>query len=35
MTFGTRLAEAMQTRGRLCVGIDPHPSLLDAWGLTD
>lgn len=35
MTFGTRLAEAWQTRGRLCVGIDPHPSLLDDWGLTD
>jgi orotidine-5'-phosphate decarboxylase len=35
MTFGSRLAEATQTRGRLCVGIDPHPSLLDDWGLTD
>jgi orotidine-5'-phosphate decarboxylase len=35
MTFGSRLAEAMRTRGRLCVGIDPHPSLLDDWGLTD
>ena len=35
MTFGTRLAEAVQLRGRLCVGIDPHPGLLDAWGLTD
>jgi orotidine-5'-phosphate decarboxylase len=35
MTFGSRLAEAMGTRGRLCVGIDPHPSLLDDWGLTD
>jgi orotidine-5'-phosphate decarboxylase len=35
MTFGGRLSEAMSTRGRLCAGIDPHPSLLDAWGLTD
>ena len=35
MTFGSRLAEAMAGRGRLCVGIDPHPGLLDAWGLTD
>jgi orotidine-5'-phosphate decarboxylase len=35
MTFGSRLTEAWQTRGRLCVGIDPHPSLLDEWGLTD
>ncbi len=35
MTFGQRLAEAIEARGRLCVGIDPHPALLDAWGLTD
>jgi orotidine-5'-phosphate decarboxylase len=35
MTFGHRLAEAIEGRGRLCVGIDPHPALLDAWGLTD
>jgi orotidine-5'-phosphate decarboxylase len=25
----------MDTRGPLCVGIDPHPSLLAAWGLDD
>ncbi|MEO7125820.1 MAG: orotidine-5'-phosphate decarboxylase [Nakamurella sp.] len=31
--FGARLTEAMATRGPLCVGIDPHPSLLSAWGL--
>ena len=31
--FGARLARAMSERGPLCVGIDPHPSLLDAWGL--
>jgi orotidine-5'-phosphate decarboxylase len=35
MTFGNRLTEAMDGRGPLCVGIDPHPALLDAWGLTD
>jgi orotidine 5'-phosphate decarboxylase subfamily 2 len=33
--FGTRLGEAMRRRGRLCVGVDPHPSLLAAWGLAD
>ena len=25
----------MDRRGPLCVGIDPHPGLLAAWGLTD
>ncbi len=35
MTFGARLAESVRARGRLCVGVDPHPELLDAWGLTD
>jgi orotidine-5'-phosphate decarboxylase len=25
----------MAARGPLCVGIDPHPGLLTAWGLTD
>ena len=33
--FGLRLTEAVATRGRLCVGIDPHPELLAGWGLTD
>ncbi|MFD7019982.1 orotidine-5'-phosphate decarboxylase [Streptomyces sp. NPDC059928] len=33
--FGTRLREAMDTRGPLCVGIDPHASLLADWGLND
>ena len=33
--FGRRLAEAMAERGPLCVGIDPHPALLRAWGLAD
>ncbi len=31
--FGARLAAAMAARGPLCVGIDPHPELLDGWGL--
>jgi orotidine-5'-phosphate decarboxylase len=34
-TFGTRLHDAMAARGRLCVGIDPHASLLRGWGLDD
>ncbi len=33
--FGERLARAVAVRGPLCVGIDPHPSLLAAWGLDD
>ncbi|ALE06080.1 orotidine 5'-phosphate decarboxylase [Arthrobacter sp. ERGS1:01] len=33
--FGARLAAAMTARGPLCVGIDPHPALLAAWGLDD
>ncbi|CCE75706.1 orotidine-5'-phosphate decarboxylase [Clavibacter nebraskensis] len=33
--FGARLARAFRERGHLCVGIDPHRSLLDAWGLAD
>lgn len=33
MTFGARLADAVAARGPLCVGIDPHPELLRAWGL--
>lgn len=31
--FGRRLAAAIAARGPLCAGIDPHPGLLDAWGL--
>lgn len=34
-SFGARLAGAMAARGPLCVGIDPHPGLLAAWGLSD
>src|SRR5690606_29128157 len=33
--FGTRLADAMDERGPLCVGIDPHPGLVADWGLPD
>jgi orotidine-5'-phosphate decarboxylase len=33
--FGTRLRQAMDARGQLCVGIDPHAALLSAWGLGD
>jgi orotidine-5'-phosphate decarboxylase len=34
-TFGARLAAALDDRGSLCVGIDPHAGLLSAWGLSD
>src|SRR6187200_1184638 len=33
--FGQRLADAVAARGPLCVGIDPHPPLLEKWGLYD
>lgn len=32
-TFGQRLRHAIDANGPLCVGIDPHESLLRAWGL--
>lgn len=31
--FGKRCLEVIAERGPLCVGIDPHPELLEAWGL--
>lgn len=31
--FAARLGEARSRRGPLCLGIDPHPELLAAWGL--
>jgi orotidine-5'-phosphate decarboxylase len=34
-SFGARLHAAIAERGPFCVGIDPHASLLSAWGLTD
>ena len=33
--FGTRLAAVVAERGPLCVGIDPHRSLLLDWGVGD
>jgi orotidine-5'-phosphate decarboxylase len=33
--FGVRLQAAVAARGSLCVGIDPHPVLLQRWGLAD
>ena len=35
LSFGARLTAAVAGRGRLCVGIDPHPGLLASWGLAD
>lgn len=34
-TFGARLTAAVAERGQLCVGIDPHGSLLREWGFDD
>src|ERR1700755_2237072 len=34
-TFGRRLYDAIEKRGPLCVGIDPHPGLLARWVLAD
>jgi orotidine-5'-phosphate decarboxylase len=33
--FGDRLAAVFESRGHLCVGIDPHAFLLEQWGLAD
>ncbi|MEU4212514.1 orotidine-5'-phosphate decarboxylase [Streptomyces sp. NPDC026206] len=35
LPFGARLRRAMDERGPLCVGIDPHAALLADWGLSD
>ncbi len=32
-SYAARLAAVTAERGRLCVGIDPHPAILDGWGL--
>jgi orotidine-5'-phosphate decarboxylase len=32
-SYGERLAALLAERGPLCVGVDPHPSLLASWGL--
>lgn len=33
--FGARVAESLESAGRLCVGIDPHSYILDRWSLPD
>lgn len=33
--FGDRLSAAFAAYGRLCVGLDPHASLLEVWGQPD
>lgn len=33
--FGQRLRDTVTARGALCVGLDPHPALLNAWGLDE
>jgi len=35
MTFGARFAAAVEVRGPLCAGIDPHAGLLAEWDLPD
>lgn len=34
MSFGDRLRSVVDAHGRLCLGIDPHTSLLELWGLS-
>lgn len=34
-SFAERVADLTATRGPLCIGIDPHASLLATWGLPD
>jgi orotidine-5'-phosphate decarboxylase len=34
-SFGVRLRRVLDTAGHLCVGIDPHPYLLEEWKLPD
>jgi orotidine-5'-phosphate decarboxylase len=33
--FGARVHAAVGRFGPLCVGVDPHPALLEGWGLSD
>lgn len=33
--FGERLRAVFADRGQLCLGIDPHPFLLEEWGFAD
>jgi orotidine-5'-phosphate decarboxylase len=32
-SYGQRLQAGVARRGALCVGVDPHPAILRAWGL--
>ena len=34
-SFGARFTAALEARGPLCAGIDPHAGLLAEWGLPD
>jgi len=34
MPFGERLRSVVDAHGQLCLGIDPHTSLLEQWGLS-
>lgn len=34
-SLGRKLFDAFESKGQLCVGIDPHDVLLDLWGLDD
>lgn len=35
MSFGEKLRTVVDVHGRLCLGIDPHSSLLEQWGLSN
>ena len=35
VTFASRWSSVLAVSGQLCVGVDPHPSLLQSWGLPD
>jgi len=35
IAFGERLRSVVDAHGRLCLGIDPHASLLEQWGLSN
>ena len=35
VSFGQRLSTALDRRGALCLGIDPHAQLLEQWGMAD
>lgn len=35
ISFGDRLKSVVDAHGRLCLGLDPHASLLELWGLSN